>query len=130
MISAAWKAVELDEKMVEAEEKHAELRVQCEKAKTECVKIDNLTKMCNSINETISALDVLTKKIVVEVKNIISTQGSDYSTYTNEQKNKVFLMMNFSLALNDLVCTDAFDSNGVKYTPFTKVYNEAKNLLK
>ena len=116
--------------MVEAEEKHAELRVQCEKAKTECVKIDNLTKMCNSINETISALDVLTKKIVVEVKNIISTQGSDYSTYTNEQKNKVFLMMNFSLALNDLVCTDAFDSNGVKYTPFTKVYNEAKNLLK
>lgn len=129
MIGAAWKSIELDEKMAEAEEQHAKLKAQCEQNKKDCVKIKNVTKMCDSANETISTLNELTKRIISEVKEVIEKSGNNYQKYTNDQRDKVMLMIDFSMVLNDLICTDIYDEKGAKNRAFTKIFNEAKELI-
>lgn len=129
MISAAWKSIELDEKMVEAESKHAALKAKCESNKKDCVKIEGIISICDSTHETIVALDELTRRLIIEVDKIISSSGSDYSFYNEEEKNKVMMMVNFSLALNDLICTDVFDAKGKKNKFFDKVYNEVQDMI-
>lgn len=130
MISAAWKSIELDEKMIEAEKEHAALRAKCEQNKRDCAEVKGIIGVCDSTYQTIIALDELTKRLIAEVENVISTSGNQYDQYNDEERDKVMLMIDFALVLNHLVCVEMFRPNGNQNPYFEEVYKEAQRLIK
>ena len=129
MISAAWKSIELDEKMVEAEKRHAELKAQCEKAKMDSTKLKGITELCNTSLQAITTLEQLTVQLISETQKIIEACGSNFTTYNNEQKNTVKLMIQFALALHDIIHTDLLTANGTENRKYTEVFNSVQSLI-
>lgn len=128
-IGNLFKAVELEEKIQKAATEKEKLKAQCEKVRMECVKVDSMKELCKSANETIRTLNRLTQQSISQVRQIILYHGDDYSEYTSAQKDSVMLMCNFSLALNDLVCTEIFDEKGNVVPQFEKFVGNAKEII-
>lgn len=124
LFGALWKQIKLEEQLQEVRKEKLKLVAQCEKVKEDCVKVEAMISTFDLARETIVTLSMLTFKAVKNVKKIIQEVGVDYSSYTAEQKNQVMVMVNFALALNDLILVDVLDNDGnisFEFKEFCKV---------
>lgn len=129
VVSYVAKAVKLQEKIDEAKVELARVKAASEEAKVKCTKISSLTTLGKNTYKTIDTLKNLTDMSIEEVSRIIKDSGTDYQTYTENEKDKVMIMYNFSFALMDLVFTDIFEENGEVSARFKKFVEQAKELI-
>ncbi|GFP76251.1 hypothetical protein [Clostridium fungisolvens] len=122
------KSMKLSYKIDEAKAERSKLRAACETAEKKCLQIDSLTQYCKTAYDTISSLKMLTDLSVKQVTKIIDEAGTDYKTYSLEQRQKIRMGCNFAMALNDIANTEIFDNQGNINPQFKKYIDGVQEL--
>lgn len=123
------RGVQLQTKIEEANAEYAKLKAECRAAKTKCMQMQSLTELCTNSYEVIELMKELADRLINETADLVERNGGDYSIYTDEECDRIMLMYNFSLALNDIVCTDIVDNEGNLNPQYEKFVNIAFDML-
>ncbi len=114
----------LDNKIEEARAEKSKLEAKCAAIRTECIKMNSITGLYKTANNTIETLQKLADKAVDEINNIIDENGTDYNSYPESVQDQCWLTFNVISALSNLINTEIVDKNGNVNKKFEKFIKE------
>lgn len=129
LLSGIGRGIELQYKIDEAKAEKSKVKAECKKIDIWCKQIESLTEEVRDFSEIIDELSWLTLDSVNYVDDIIRKNGTDYSKYTEHEKDAVMSMVNLAGCLSDLIFTNVFLEDGKLNPTFEKYITGAKNCI-
>ncbi len=109
---ALAKLGELDKAVNKAELELSQLEYEYEQIKTECAKVKSIYLLTATLRLTILNFQCLADNAIKSLEEITTQSGYDFTKYTQEEKEHVFLTFKFVEAVNKLVNMQVINKNG------------------
>lgn len=119
-------SLKLDAIEAEVEAIAEKVNLEYEQVKKECVKLNSITRLLKTANQTIETMKKLTDRAVVQMMDIIRTSGTDFNKYSDSAKEQIWITFKMIDAINQLLNMEIITPNGnvsAKYRKFVGEIN-------
>ena len=115
---------QLDEIKAKTKAEAEKINLEYELVRKECVKLNSLTGLVKTTISTIDALQKLADKAVDEILVNIEQSGTDFSKYTDSEKEQLWITFKLIDAINKLLNMEIVGPNGGVSTKYRKFVGE------
>jgi|GEM_PF-4434511 len=129
LVTGLIKGVKLQYAIEEAQANYSKMKVEAEKVKAKEANLKKIARQANEMYSVLKALDRLFILAINEMKNNINTAGTDFSHFTEEQRQQLYVTVQLAESVKKLLDARVISSQGTPEIDSKKAVTEAKTLI-